>query len=556
MKKLYYSIILVLILGLVLTGCSLLSNVGQVPPSEQSGISYLVKNGVEPEPPVDTIPVDLLAGKTDKVGEIFVWNDADNLYVKFVYTGTECGFLEVHLQVDEGTFSPDILTKKGNPIPGHFENSYDVGCFKEKLFTYDLAAEDFVCGDELKIAAHAVVPSGGADVDKYAKSVYNVTPGTGAVREPSLALGAPDSSYLVANFYSLGFGGCIELEFADFVGGTLTVYETTWHHFDGDTYPKESADISVSANGSDWTYLGEANNDGQSWSNTPIPNVFILEECIKYVRICDTSDPSLFGSGANAFDIDAIEGQYFCKKETAWGAGIRFVPKGNWATYFKVTVEEPLAPLTLLDQNGNGVPGGKARPACGGSWKGTLPGQTDSNGKLWASPPACFTKIKMTVNQSSQEQSLTELESSNYTWYTVPLVIELRDDQNNLLSGAGSLYSPGGGRVDQGGGTWVHHGYTDDAAPYGQYTVQVFGGQSFKFRMGWEKNSQTIVQFIPAAGGTITFQTGKVIFETAKSLSLGSWVPFPAGTYQFLPGTYNYSGGSFTVTAGGTVTVP
>jgi uncharacterized repeat protein (TIGR01451 family) len=42
MKKLIYLIVLALILGLVLTGC-LLSNVGQVPANEQSGISYLTK---------------------------------------------------------------------------------------------------------------------------------------------------------------------------------------------------------------------------------------------------------------------------------------------------------------------------------------------------------------------------------------------------------------------------------------------------------------------------------------------------------------------------------
>ena len=43
MKKLSYLIVLALILGLVLSGCSLLSNVGQVPTNEQSGISYLTK---------------------------------------------------------------------------------------------------------------------------------------------------------------------------------------------------------------------------------------------------------------------------------------------------------------------------------------------------------------------------------------------------------------------------------------------------------------------------------------------------------------------------------
>jgi len=47
MKKFIYLIVLALILGLALTGC-LLSNVGQVPTTEQSGITYLTKNGPSP----------------------------------------------------------------------------------------------------------------------------------------------------------------------------------------------------------------------------------------------------------------------------------------------------------------------------------------------------------------------------------------------------------------------------------------------------------------------------------------------------------------------------
>ena len=48
MKKFIYLIVLALILGLVLTGC-LLSNVGQVPTSEQNGVAYLTKNP-DPDP--------------------------------------------------------------------------------------------------------------------------------------------------------------------------------------------------------------------------------------------------------------------------------------------------------------------------------------------------------------------------------------------------------------------------------------------------------------------------------------------------------------------------
>jgi hypothetical protein len=44
MKKLFYLLVLALILGLVLAGCSLLSNISQVPTTEQSGITYLTKS--------------------------------------------------------------------------------------------------------------------------------------------------------------------------------------------------------------------------------------------------------------------------------------------------------------------------------------------------------------------------------------------------------------------------------------------------------------------------------------------------------------------------------
>jgi len=49
MKKYYFLIIVALILGLVLTGCSLLSNIGQAPATGQSGITYLTKAMLSPD---------------------------------------------------------------------------------------------------------------------------------------------------------------------------------------------------------------------------------------------------------------------------------------------------------------------------------------------------------------------------------------------------------------------------------------------------------------------------------------------------------------------------
>ena len=49
MKKYYFLIVLVLILGLALAGCTFLSNIGQAPATEQNGISYLTKNPGSPD---------------------------------------------------------------------------------------------------------------------------------------------------------------------------------------------------------------------------------------------------------------------------------------------------------------------------------------------------------------------------------------------------------------------------------------------------------------------------------------------------------------------------
>jgi len=60
MKKLMYLIVLALILGLVLTGCSLLSNIGQAPANDQSELSCLTKGEFDVECPAAPAVAGLL----------------------------------------------------------------------------------------------------------------------------------------------------------------------------------------------------------------------------------------------------------------------------------------------------------------------------------------------------------------------------------------------------------------------------------------------------------------------------------------------------------------
>ena len=149
MKKSYYLIVLVLILGLTLTGCSLLSNVGQVPDTDQSGITYLTKGT-----PGDPDEFTLYAGQHIDVGTVEVWNDTDNLYVKYV-VNDPWRLTETHLHIFfEDMNYTDVPQKNGNPIPGKFDYKDEHDCVTEYTYTIPLT---LVPEDELFIAAHAVV---------------------------------------------------------------------------------------------------------------------------------------------------------------------------------------------------------------------------------------------------------------------------------------------------------------------------------------------------------------------------------------------------------------
>ena len=158
MKKLSYLIVLTLILGLVLTGCSLLSNISQVPATPQSGISYLVKNGGVP--PTDAFKTDLLAGQTLDVGDVLVWNDGTTLYIKYAITDPDWCLTETHLAVAT-TLDSIPQNKNDNPIPGHFPyNHEDLGCITSDLYIIPLSevgAGGIECEELLYIAAHALV---------------------------------------------------------------------------------------------------------------------------------------------------------------------------------------------------------------------------------------------------------------------------------------------------------------------------------------------------------------------------------------------------------------
>ena len=395
MKKYYFLIILALILGLILTGC--LSNVGQVPTSEQSGISYLVKNGIVPEPPVGTIPVALLAGQTLEVGEVYIWNDIDNLYVKYVITDSDWCLIETHVHVGEELADFPLAGKQGNPVPGQFDYSDPHGCVP--YYTYNIPLGDWAGGcDELMIAAHAVVQKA-TRVDDIL--VFESEIGTsvfGPIYEvPDLGSNWGDEGAAVRAYNWMGYTR--DLSDPDQIPGCLTnpAVSTTWSWGFGNVFnPTYNPDIddviwiSTAPNTEIWHvdswrkfaqnfnvpgtpisgsimvnadnyYLvsngGEIGSDDnifngpETYSFLPVEGTNSLEFIVKNLASGSAGDYCAQLGNPNGLTFKGEVDYYYYKyeTETAWADGTRFTLKGNWATYFYYTVGYNMVGTWIMD---------------------------------------------------------------------------------------------------------------------------------------------------------------------------------------------------------------
>ena len=394
MKKLSYLIALTLILGLVLTGC-LLSNVGQVPTTEQSGITYLTKHTEE-------LPffTDLIADGRDlaiDVGDVLVWNDDTNLCVKYQLSDdaiAEGWFLtETHFAVAGGVNyeginivppTPEVIpqTKKFNPIPGHFDYGddnlgvYDNGnliggpdFYKEGLSLLKLGVES---GEEVYIAAHAVVCKLSDVMTAPLVSGTDTQCAGYTTTDPPLAPLAPSNYSLGTWSYAVDLSG---------------PHPGAWYNENTPPFSGAfwiSSAVSREGSGLDDQYrlfrdmfeipAGAVNRQGKLWMSADNDAIAYLDDATNVVgEIEDVYTNSPSGNispfnEAHYYEFTPGEGWntlYFVVRnwgwsggnptgllykmdyqyqlleccETAWAAGFDF-PGKNWATYFTYAVQE------------------------------------------------------------------------------------------------------------------------------------------------------------------------------------------------------------------------
>jgi len=359
MKKLIYLIVIVLISSLVLTGCSLLSDISQVPATDQSSIVSLTKG--------TSGPIILYAGQHIPVGTVSVWNDGVELHV--IYNTTDPWVMtETHLAVV--TDIDDFPTNKAdNPKVGHFPYS------KENIFqnTWEkiivLSAIPAKAGQELFIAAHAVV----VDTSITMEEVVVSRPGIDVYGPLSVNTNLGDPSWGTAN---LAVATYVHPSWPSILDATWisTAYYTeepvannSWRWFHDEIniqgYPLAGNVVSATADNAEEVYLNGvsigSNNNWASISNytiSPQPGLNTLDFIVR--NYAGSTDPKSNPTGL----IYKTTISYYPEEESAWagivddGTGIIEIsfPGKNWAAYFTYDVQGFLTGTWLLNVN-NGV---------------------------------------------------------------------------------------------------------------------------------------------------------------------------------------------------------
>ncbi len=278
----------------------------------------------------DPYVTDLIAGQYIDVGEVYVWNDGEHLYVKYAtVNGWSLGETHVHVATSLG----DIPQMNGNPIPGHFEYSMGHDPLVTE-YTYAIDLNSWAPSTELYIAAHADVCGPGADGMIPAQGVLAVVPLS--TWPDAINVGTVTASIVGDNLivdFDITFAGWVIQGTHLLVDFTPPIYPPPYQLFPykhevlanvtTDSYTISLASLGAGCN--DVLYISAHAN---VWYPPP-PNV--------YRDAWSELNPMPWPAPWQKYFSITIPCMYVC--ETAWGNGLDF-PGKNWAMYFTYTVQE------------------------------------------------------------------------------------------------------------------------------------------------------------------------------------------------------------------------
>jgi hypothetical protein len=300
-------------------------------------------------------------------GDVLIWNDGDNLYVKYMTSGDWC-LTETHLHV--ATSLDAIPQKNGNPPPGQFDYPMEHDCVTQYTYTIDLGDWE-PCETDLYIAAHAEVQklsdvmtaslASGDDTDSVLVIAENTT-------DPGYPLGYPGpysdtpTSSVVIQGTEAAYSGWPTITGAQWISDSTVDpgIVNSWRLFARNfSLPSNATNISgtlhidsdnaekAKINGSpaDGLVYGDVyggfTDDGEwNWvQHWPVgsylqPGPNTLEVMVRNYYWEPT--PGMWNYTGLVYKMD-YEYQLLTT-ETAWGDGLDFDGK-NWATYFMYHVQ-------------------------------------------------------------------------------------------------------------------------------------------------------------------------------------------------------------------------
>ncbi|MBA7552163.1 hypothetical protein ES705_44718 [subsurface metagenome] len=274
-------------------------------------------------------------------------------------------------------------TKKGNPIPGKFEENDEHDCVAEFLYTYDLAGRGWTVDTQLHIAAHAVVVKGYSltlysNTDTQTAGWFELGSYTGNVI-PSFALDASNysgsgvwansadiSSPNSAWYDEILLADAIWISSTDGLEGNAGYDQ--WRLFKEEFNIPEWAinimgSIQFTADNAVATYLGSnviaetsyvyaigppipRDDSVRHFKNLYGPYDFFPQTGLNSLNFVVRNYYSTSGSNPTGL-LYRAEISYD-QSETAWATGFDF-PGKNWATYFKYLVQPVLIEEISID---------------------------------------------------------------------------------------------------------------------------------------------------------------------------------------------------------------
>lgn len=200
-----------------------------------------------------------------------------------------------------------LTPTSGNPLNATF--SWTPTEAQLGVYTIRFAANDDYCYEDVCEKTIKVQPE---PPGCYATEVLSYSPGlnaNGAAVRPERsiatnALGAPDGQTPVVdapvqNFVSLGYGGSIEIAFAERIANGPGADIRIWESSVGTN--NERSRIEVSQDGLGYIPVGEITQDGEVDFGTAFSSF------IQFVRIVDLTTPASSGQFNDGFDVDAVE---------------------------------------------------------------------------------------------------------------------------------------------------------------------------------------------------------------------------------------------------------